>query len=48
MAALKALMRRVGKSTLYDMFDIICGTSTGGIIAALIGMKFMPIDEVRY
>lgn len=31
---------------LGDHFDIICGTSTGGVIAALIGLSRMNVDEV--
>jgi hypothetical protein len=33
-------------SDLSDHFDLICGTSTGGIIAALLGLLRMPIQEV--
>lgn len=38
-------MLRVGKSYPCDMFDIICGTSTGGIIAALLGIRRVKVDE---
>jgi len=32
--------------TPADVFDIICGTSTGGIIATLLGIKQLSIGEV--
>lgn len=30
----------------YQMFDVICGTSTGGLIAILLGILKMDIDKV--
>ena len=30
----------------YQMFDVICGTSTGGLIAILLGMLKMDINKV--
>jgi hypothetical protein len=44
-ALLKELMLRVGKSSPFEMFDIICGTSTGGIIAGLLGIIRTRVDE---
>jgi len=45
-AMLKELLRRVGEPNAYELFDIICGTSTGGIIAVLLGVKLRGVDEV--
>ncbi len=36
-AILKELLHKVGRIHAHEMFDIICGTSTGGIIAVLLG-----------
>lgn len=44
-ALLKELMLRVGKSSPYELFDIICGTSTGGIIAGLLGIIRTRVDQ---
>lgn len=30
---------------IYDLFDVICGVSTGAIIATLIGLKHKTLDE---
>ena len=47
-ALLKELMQRVGGAkALYEKFDIICGTSTGGIIAVLLGGQQVSIDEAQ-
>jgi len=47
-ALLKELITRVGGAkALCDMFDIICGTSTGGIIAVLLGGQQVSIDETQ-
>jgi len=46
-AMLKELMLRVGKSAPFESFDIICGTSTGGIIAMLLGVKRTRVDEAE-
>ena len=46
MAIVAELLSRAGLDTPADVFDIICGTSTGGIIAALLGIKQLSIGEV--
>jgi patatin-like phospholipase/acyl hydrolase len=41
-------MRRVGgKNEPSDLFDIVCGTSTGGIIAVLLTMQRRKIEETE-
>lgn len=47
LALLKELMKRTGKSSPYELFDIICGTSTGGIIAALFGIQRSKVDDAE-
>jgi patatin-like phospholipase/acyl hydrolase len=39
-AILKQLLQRLGVDGQrpFEMFDIICGTSTGGIISVMLGM----------
>ena len=46
-ALLKELMTRVGNDKPHEVFDIICGTSTGGIIATLLGIQMRGVEEVR-
>jgi patatin-like phospholipase/acyl hydrolase len=46
-AILRELCNRVGKQP-YEIFDIICGTSTGGILAVLMGSKKMSVTETEY
>ena len=46
-AMLKELLVRVGNVHAHEMFDVICGTSTGGIIAMLLGVKLRDVHEVR-
>lgn len=43
---LKELVRRTGKEP-HELFDVICGTSTGGIIAVLLGIRRMTIRDVE-
>ena len=45
---LKELLRVVGaEKRPFEMFDLICGTSTGGIIAVLLGTMRMDMDGVE-
>jgi calcium-independent phospholipase A2-gamma len=46
-AILREICTRVGKQP-FEMFDIICGTSTGGIIAVLMGSKKMSVTETEH
>lgn len=48
-AYLKEILARVGRDDVVpsDYFDIICGTSTGGIIAMLLGAQRRSIDETE-
>src|SRR3989338_5247280 len=32
---------------LHDMFDLIVGTSTGGILASMIGLFHFPVETLR-
>ena len=32
----------------HELFDIICGTSTGGIIATILGLKMKSGEEMEY
>lgn len=32
---------------IYKIFDYICGTSTGAVLAALIGIYKLPLDEIE-
>ena len=44
---LRALQKACGGRPIYSMFDIICGTSTGGILAVALGLLRRPLDEVE-
>lgn len=45
-ALMKSLFRSIGLHP-YEIFDIICGTSTGGIISTLLGSYMKSIDETE-
>ena len=45
LAVLDEILRRAGQTSPHEMFDIICGTSTGGIIANLLGIKRQKIAD---
>ena len=49
-AMLKEIMLRISpneKVQPYELFDIICGTSTGGIIAVLLGAQRRSVVETE-
>jgi patatin-like phospholipase/acyl hydrolase len=42
------MLRRLEKGTgrrIHEIFDLICGTSTGGMLAVALGIKGMTLDE---
>ncbi|KAJ3670425.1 hypothetical protein LUZ60_010749 [Juncus effusus] len=41
---LKQIEKGTGKR-IHEMFDLICGTSTGGMLAIALGVKQMSLDE---
>lgn len=41
---LKEIEKGTGKR-IYELFDLICGTSTGGMLAVALGMKLMTLEE---
>ncbi|PSS04704.1 Phospholipase A I like [Actinidia chinensis var. chinensis] len=41
---LKEIERRTGKQ-IHEMFDLICGTSTGGMLAVALGIKLMSLEK---
>ncbi|ESS35731.1 phospholipase, patatin family protein [Toxoplasma gondii VEG] len=46
LALLKQIMACVGQE-VHETFDIICGTSTGGVIAALLGLEKATVSEAE-
>ncbi|PFH38655.1 hypothetical protein BESB_009970 [Besnoitia besnoiti] len=46
LALLKQIVACVGKEA-HETFDIICGTSTGGVIAALLGLEKASVVEAE-
>lgn len=46
-ALLQEVMRRVGADRPHELFDIICGTSTGGIIAVVLGCQRKTVKEME-
>lgn len=47
-AALRAITDSLGGIEPYDAFDIICGTSTGGIIAFLMGLRRESTEKTKF
>lgn len=43
---LKNIEKQCGKP-IHEIFDYICGVSTGAVIASLVGILKMPLDEVE-
>ncbi|XP_038690686.1 phospholipase A I isoform X2 [Tripterygium wilfordii] len=41
---LKAIEKGTGKR-IHELFDLICGTSTGGMLAVALGIKLMSLDQ---
>ncbi|KAF5728594.1 phospholipase A I [Tripterygium wilfordii] len=41
---LKAIEKRTGKQ-IHELFDLICCTSTGGMLAVALGIKLMSLDQ---
>lgn len=47
-AVVLARLEKVFKTLLSDKFDLICGTSTGGILALAIAMKIPMETAVKF
>ena len=45
--ALKALQAQCGGRPMHELFDVICGTSTGGILAVAMGVLHRPLEEIE-
>lgn len=41
---LKEIEKGTGKR-IYELFDLICGTSTGGMLAIALGIKLMTLEQ---
>lgn len=42
------MLRNIEKGTgrrIHEIFDLICGTSTGGMLAVALGIKRMDLDQ---
>lgn len=42
------MLRNIEQGTgrrIHEMFDLICGTSTGGLLAVALGIKLMDLDQ---
>ncbi|XWS19442.1 hypothetical protein CRYUN_Cryun31cG0016300 [Craigia yunnanensis] len=42
------ILREIEKGTgkrIHELFDVICGTSTGGMLAVALGIKLMTLDQ---
>lgn len=43
--SLRQIERHTGRR-IHELFDLIGGTSTGGLLAMLVGVKRMPLDDI--
>ena len=43
---LKEIEKGTGKR-IHELFDLICGTSTGGMLDVALGIKLMSLSNVR-
>lgn len=41
---LKEIEKGTGKQ-IHELFDLICGTSTGGMLAVALGIKLMSLEK---
>lgn len=41
---LKEIERGTGKQ-IHEMFDLVCGTSTGGMLAVALAIKLMSLEK---
>ena len=41
---LKEIEKGTGKQ-IHELFDLVCGTSTGGMLAVSLGIKLMTLDQ---
>lgn len=42
------MLRKIEQGTgrrIHEMFDLICGTSTGGMLAVALGIKHLELDQ---
>jgi patatin-like phospholipase/acyl hydrolase len=44
---LRELEARSGRR-VQDMFDLICGTSTGGLLAVALGLRHLSLDDCEH
>lgn len=44
---LKNIEKQCGGKPIHEIFDYICGVSTGAVLASLLGILKMPLDEVE-
>lgn len=44
---LKNIERQCGGKPIHEIFDYICGVSTGAVLATLIGIYRKPLDEIE-